>query len=134
MLAVAHESPLDFGTGELDFLRAAANVLAASIARTRSEELTRHQALHDPLTGLANRALLHDRLVQATRAMRRGRPGLTLLLMDLDSFKEINDTMGHDAGDDVLRVVAERLSLAPEAPTRWHGSGGRVRDHLAAAR
>ena len=112
VLAVAHESPLDFGTGELDFLRAAANVLAASIARTRSEELTRHQALHDPLTGLANRALLHDRLVQATRAMRRGGLGLTLLLMDLDSFKEINDTMGHDAGDDVLRVVAERLSLA----------------------
>ena len=112
VLAVAHESPLDFGTGELDFLRAAANVLAASIARTRSEELTRHQALHDPLTGLANRALLQDRLVQATRAMRRGTPGLTLLLMDLDSFKEINDTMGHDAGDEVLRVMAERLSQA----------------------
>jgi len=70
----------------------------------------RHQTLHDDLTGLPNRTLLHDRLQQTlSRANRHGRP-FCLLMLDLDRFKEINDTLGHDAGDEVLREVAERLS------------------------
>ena len=73
-----------------------------------------HQALHDPLTGLANRALLDDRLAQAhSRIMRQGGHG-ALLLLDLDDFKGVNDTYGHLVGDQLLEAVARRL----EAVTR----------------
>lgn len=68
-----------------------------------------HLALHDPLTGLANRALLEDRLRAAVVKARRERQPFALLLLDLDRFKEINDTLGHEAGDALLREVAARL-------------------------
>jgi diguanylate cyclase (GGDEF)-like protein/PAS domain S-box-containing protein len=68
-----------------------------------------HMALHDPLTGLANRALFEDRLVQAhARVVRQGGLGAVLLL-DLDDFKGINDTLGHLAGDKLLAGIARRL-------------------------
>jgi diguanylate cyclase (GGDEF)-like protein/PAS domain S-box-containing protein len=68
-----------------------------------------HQALHDPLTGLPNRALFYDRLEQAhARILRQGGHGAVLLL-DLDDFKGVNDTFGHLAGDQMLRSVAGRL-------------------------
>ena len=68
-----------------------------------------HQALHDPLTGLANRALLDDRLEQAhSRVVRQGGHG-ALLLLDLDDFKGVNDTYGHLVGDQLLEAVARRL-------------------------
>lgn len=70
-----------------------------------------HQALHDPLTGLANRALFDDRLSQAhSRVMRQGGHA-ALILLDLDDFKGINDTYGHLAGDQLLAEVAHRLGL-----------------------
>ncbi|HEX7965504.1 MAG TPA: EAL domain-containing protein [Gammaproteobacteria bacterium] len=69
----------------------------------------RHQALHDDLTGLPNRVLLHDRIEQGILAMRRqGRP-FALLFLDLDGFKEINDTFGHYTGDVLLAKVGARL-------------------------
>ena len=77
--------------------------------RKRAEEALRRQALHDVLTGLPNRALLHDRLEQALRAAGRDNTSLALLLIDLDSFKAINDTMGHHQGDLLLREVGARL-------------------------
>src|SRR5438270_2532666 len=75
----------------------------------RVREELEHLALHDPLTGLPNRALLLDRLGQAIRNARREEAGAALLLMDLDRFKEVNDRFGHPAGDELLRQVAARL-------------------------
>ncbi|HUH06855.1 MAG TPA: EAL domain-containing protein [Egibacteraceae bacterium] len=70
------------------------------------------QALHDELTGLPNRALLSDRLDQALERRERSRSQIAVVLLDLDGFKEINDSMGHHAGDELLIRVAERLQLA----------------------
>jgi len=82
-----------------------AAVAALSDAKRRLEE----QAQHDPLTGLPNRRLLIDRLKQATSAARRRERCVGVLFVDLDRFKEVNDTRGHDAGDAVLKEVARRL-------------------------
>lgn len=68
-----------------------------------------HQALHDGLTGLPNRILLSDRLSQAIRRASRESSHLALMLLDLDRFKEINDTLGHHVGDQVLQHTARRL-------------------------
>ena len=74
------------------------------------EELLRQRATHDALTGLPNRALFGDRLEQALREGRRTGDPVALLLLDLDDFKEVNDALGHQAGDRLLVAFAERLS------------------------
>jgi diguanylate cyclase (GGDEF)-like protein len=74
-----------------------------------SEQRFRHLAEHDSLTGLASRVVLEDRLEDAVESIRRNQSGLAMLIVDLDKFKEINDTFGHRAGDEVLRVTAQRL-------------------------
>jgi diguanylate cyclase (GGDEF)-like protein/PAS domain S-box-containing protein len=76
--------------------------------RTYTETL-QHAALHDPLTDLPNRVLFGDRATQAIRAALRADEPLALLLLDLDGFKEVNDTFGHQYGDDLLKLVAARL-------------------------
>jgi diguanylate cyclase (GGDEF)-like protein/PAS domain S-box-containing protein len=68
-----------------------------------------HLAHHDVLTNLPNRALLRERLDEALAAVRQGGPGLAMLMLDLDRFKEVNDTLGHPAGDALLKSVTERL-------------------------
>lgn len=78
--------------------------------RKRAELQLQHDALHDPLTGLANRVLFIDRLEQAVRRSARDiQPPFGLLFLDLDRFKGVNDTLGHAAGDEVLRRTAETL-------------------------
>ncbi|HVU71833.1 MAG TPA: EAL domain-containing protein [Mycobacteriales bacterium] len=79
-------------------------------AVTEQREELRQQAFTDPLTGLANRALFHDRLAHALDLHRRDMRSVSVLLLDLDDFKLVNDSLGHPAGDDVLVRVAERLS------------------------
>ena len=74
-----------------------------------SRELYRHMAHHDSLTGLATRTLLHDRLQNALSRAQRFHKSIALLMLDLDKFKEVNDYFGHSAGDQVLRVTANRI-------------------------
>jgi diguanylate cyclase (GGDEF)-like protein/PAS domain S-box-containing protein len=76
----------------------------------RKDEHIRHLAFHDPLTGLPNRALLLDRLEHSLAMSARAGAGLGVLFVDLDRFKQINDSLGHDIGDGVLKEVAARLS------------------------
>jgi diguanylate cyclase (GGDEF)-like protein/PAS domain S-box-containing protein len=94
------------------FLQAVANVLANAEARRRMDERLRHDALHDPLTGLANRTLCDDRLTQAAARSSRSGRGLAVLFVDLDQFKAVNDAHGHAAGDAVLSMLGRRLSEA----------------------
>jgi diguanylate cyclase (GGDEF)-like protein len=72
-------------------------------------EALKYQALHDPLTGLPNRLLFGDRVNHAIRAAVRANEPLALLMLDLDEFKHVNDTIGHHHGDELLRLVAARL-------------------------
>src|SRR5581483_4392694 len=92
--------------------------------RAVAEERLRHQAMHDALTGLPNRALLHDRLEQAMLSAERSSDSLALLMLDLDRFKEVNDSLGHDVGDAVLREVSARLQRVLRASDTVARLGG----------
>jgi diguanylate cyclase (GGDEF)-like protein/PAS domain S-box-containing protein len=100
------------GDEETSFVRAVATILGTALARLRSEQQMRYEALHDPLTGLANRTLLRDRLEHAVARSARGDAAAGVLFIDLDEFKRINDLYGHAAGDTVLAELARRLRQA----------------------
>jgi diguanylate cyclase (GGDEF)-like protein/PAS domain S-box-containing protein len=101
-----------FADDEVAFLSAVATLITVAIERDREERATRHAALHDPLTGLPNRTLALDRLAHALA--RRGREGIDVAVfaLDLDLFKNINDSLGHAAGDEVLLGLTPRLLAA----------------------
>jgi diguanylate cyclase (GGDEF)-like protein len=109
MLSVYTTHRRHFGDDDVNFLTAVANLLSAAIERHGDEEASRHAALHDPLTGLPNRTLALDRLARALDRRRRDGTGVAALMLDLDRFKVINDSLGHGAGDEVLLALARRL-------------------------
>lgn len=102
--------------GAQDFLikgdfnnRALERAINYAIHRKQSESHFRHLAQYDVLTGLANRTLFEERLDRAIRRAKRHGTGLAVMYLDLDRFKRINDSLGHDAGDALLKMTAERL-------------------------
>jgi len=86
------------------------NLIRDVTERKRSEETIRRLAYHDPLTGLPNRLLFTDRLNMAITRAKRNRQYLAVMMLDLDYFKEINDTLGHHMGDRLLHAVGSRLT------------------------
>jgi diguanylate cyclase (GGDEF)-like protein/PAS domain S-box-containing protein len=104
VLWLAPTGPLD--AADVDFVQALANILADAIQRRATEDDIRYQALHDPLTGLPNRVLFLDRL---GHALVRRAPRAAVLLLDIDNFKLVNDSLGHVCGDELLMEIAPRL-------------------------
>ena len=88
-----------------------ARAVRYAIERKRSEEHLTYLAQYDHLTGLVNRTLFRDRVVQAMARTKRMQQPIGLMLLDLDRFKAVNDTFGHDMGDELLKSVAERLKI-----------------------
>lgn len=101
----AHDAALD----ELELLRFIALQLAAAVERKQRDAWLEHVARHDALTDLPNRSLVHEHLVKAAARARRDGSLLSLLFVDLDRFKQVNDALGHAAGDALLQEVARRL-------------------------
>src|SRR5919201_1270233 len=97
----------------------------AEQALVRQSELNHHQALHDALTGLANRTLFNERIEQAIREAARDGSNIAVLVMDLDNFKEVNDSLGHHAGDVLLLEVGSRVG-GDEFGILLSGVGGRA--------
>jgi diguanylate cyclase (GGDEF)-like protein len=96
----------------LGVLESAARLAAVAIERGRAREALAEAALHDDLTGLPNRRLLADRMSRALARQLRTGETMALIFLDLDGFKAVNDTYGHEAGDEVLLETAQRLAAA----------------------
>ena len=101
-----------FSRDEISFLEAVANVVAAALTRRRIEEELRRQAMHDHLTGLPNRVLVKHQLADALARLGRRDGSVSVLFVDLDNFKLVNDTLGHSAGDAVVSSVATRITAS----------------------
>jgi diguanylate cyclase (GGDEF)-like protein/PAS domain S-box-containing protein len=97
------------GAADVDFVQTIANTLADAIQQRTTEEGIRYQALHDHLTGLPNRVLFLDRL---GRTLARRGAEVAVVIMDIDNFKLVNDSLGHGAGDELLMEIAPRLTSA----------------------
>ena len=99
-------------------------IAGIAIERKRAEDRIRFLAHHDALTGLPNRSLLNDRLTQAILQTQRYNPCVSVVFLDLDHFKNINDSLGHDAGDQLLKVIASRMVKAVRATDTVMRLGG----------
>jgi len=108
ILALAN-SERDYDLQDLKVVERLASLYALAFQKQRNEARIEFLAHHDPLTGLVNRHLFNDRLESGLTLARRNKEQLALLFIDLNDFKLINDTLGHEAGDHVLQEVARRL-------------------------
>jgi diguanylate cyclase (GGDEF)-like protein/PAS domain S-box-containing protein len=109
VLDVHSTEPSRFTPQDVHFVQALANVLADAIERHSADRALRHRVLHDSLTGLPNRLSFVDSLQDALKRSAISGSPVGILFLDLDHFKLINDSMGHHAGDELLRAVAPRL-------------------------
>jgi diguanylate cyclase (GGDEF)-like protein len=98
-----------FTADDAQWLQSMADLLASALDREDSEARMRHQSLHDALTGLPNRSLFYDRIEHAFARAQRAESLVAVLLLDVDQFKTINDSLGHEAGDDLLVALSARL-------------------------
>jgi len=112
VVTITSSEPNRFSSHDVHFARSIANVLAGAIERRRVEDAIRHRALHDDLTGLPNRALFLDRLEHALAQMERRDSTVAVIFIDIDQFKVVNDSLGHQAGDRLLQSIAPRLMAA----------------------
>jgi len=101
-----------FSTGELSFLANIAAVVGSAVERIGAEQALNYQALHDPLTKLPNRVLFASRLKRALAQMDSTGTRVAVLFIDVDQFKVVNDSLGHEAGDRLLELMAERFTSA----------------------
>ncbi len=124
VLGVQSRRVRQYNAGDLDFLQALANVLADALERQATEDQIRHRALHDALTGLPNRTLFLDRLEHALSRLPRYRSLAAILFLDLDRFKLVNDSLGHQVGDELLAAAAPRLTQAIRASDTVARFGG----------
>jgi diguanylate cyclase (GGDEF)-like protein len=102
-------STRNYNQQDLEFVERLATLYAIAIKHQRTEDKIRKLAYHDLLTGLPNRALFNDRYTMAVAGTKRYHKGIALMMLDIDHFKNINDTLGHDAGDEVLKKFSGRL-------------------------
>ncbi len=109
LVVQSYDSEVRYTQKDIELLQFAANQVAPVIERKQMELWLQHIARHDPLTDLPNRELFHDRLQTALRLSERTPSPLSLLYLDLDRFKQVNDTLGHSIGDLLLQEVAHRL-------------------------
>jgi diguanylate cyclase (GGDEF)-like protein/PAS domain S-box-containing protein len=126
---------------ELNLARAVGDTLGIALTHLRDQERIRHEAVHDPLTGLPNRTLLRDRLDRAVARSRRDGGATGVLFVDLDDFKQVNDAHGHAAGDALLVELGRRIQAAIRPTDTVARVGGdefvvvceRVDEHAAVA-
>ena len=98
-----------FGVDDLTLLETFAAQTSVAVQNARLDLRLKHQAFHDPLTNLANRALFADRLEHLLTRRERQHEPIAVIFLDLDDFKMVNDSLGHAVGDDLLRAVGERI-------------------------
>jgi diguanylate cyclase (GGDEF)-like protein len=123
-VAVLVGTLLSLGAKVLTFQRQQLALQREIATLVRNEQRLKSQAYTDPLTGLANRLLLTDRFRQTAERCKRNRTHFAVLMVDLDAFKAINDTLGHAAGDVVLQTVGHRLLGAVRASDTVARLGG----------